>query len=458
MNRRTAFLFALVFTFSGAMNSYSQNRTMGAQRFVLDDGSGHTYTIQVNGTLTGNYIYNLPTPPAGNPPAGFVNVGTTAGQTLFWNGTNLDWEASSVITNNTNGNGTNVTITAPLIVSNTMSSTGATTLGTTAGTVNTFGNGGGATHNQIGNTTIAGSTENDIGDIVSGTGTMFNFIGGNQGSNALTNQIGVGFSTGTIDNQIGSNQGAGTVTNFIGTSLAGPVLNSFGSTTAGSTNTYYGTSSFANALTANNFASSGAAITGGSLNSTPVGATTPSTGAFTSLTATTSIAIGSNFTVASTGDVTKLKGVAYSWPAAQASAVGQVLTNDAAGNLTWNTAGSNSAQVVSTNSTYTGGGSLGTNQNDLAINASSAYFKINTTANVNVTGVNATGSADGRVVYFSNVGAGAFTVTFNNQNAGSAAADRFILPGGFDVTIAPGSSAIFIYDATAQRWRLLGNN
>ena len=45
----------------------------------------------------------------------------------------------------------------------------------------------------------------------------------------------------------------------------------------------------------------------------------------------------SHFTVNSSGDITTIRDVAYSWPSAQASQVGQVLSNDGSGNLSWGT-------------------------------------------------------------------------------------------------------------------------
>jgi hypothetical protein len=92
----------------------AQNRTFGAQSFIMDDGMSHFFTMSAPAGMTGPVTFQFPLPPAGATP-GFVRVGTSAGQTLYWNGINLDWEPSSIITNNTNGNGTNVTITAPLI-------------------------------------------------------------------------------------------------------------------------------------------------------------------------------------------------------------------------------------------------------------------------------------------------------------------------------------------------------
>ncbi len=117
MNRILSAVFVAAFFFAALGTSQAQNRTLGARSIVLDDGAGHTFTIQTPTPMLGNVIYKLAIPPAGNPPAGFVNLGTLGGQTLYWNSTNGDWEASNVITNNTNGNGTNVSITAPLMIS-----------------------------------------------------------------------------------------------------------------------------------------------------------------------------------------------------------------------------------------------------------------------------------------------------------------------------------------------------
>jgi hypothetical protein len=127
MKSSITFLLALCLTVAVAVNTYGQNRVVGARSIILDDGSGHTITLQISGVLGANSVYNIPVPPAGNPPAGFVNTGSAPGQTLYWNSTNSDWEASSVITNNTNGNGTNVTVTAPVVLNNSLSITGDVT-------------------------------------------------------------------------------------------------------------------------------------------------------------------------------------------------------------------------------------------------------------------------------------------------------------------------------------------
>jgi hypothetical protein len=80
----------------------AQNRTLGANKLILDDGLGRTMTIQtpspLPGPVGGNFIFSLPIPPAGNPPAGFVGIGTNP-QTLYWNTGNAAWQATSVLSN-----------------------------------------------------------------------------------------------------------------------------------------------------------------------------------------------------------------------------------------------------------------------------------------------------------------------------------------------------------------------
>jgi hypothetical protein len=173
---------------------------------------------------------------------------------------------------------------------------------------------------------------------------------------------------------------------------------------------------------------------------------------------------GSQLTVSANGNITKVNNVTTSFPSSQGSA-GSVLTNDGTGVLTWAIAGSNSADVASSNNQYAPGGSSGPisgNQANLPISSTATFFKVDVTpagSSYDVDGIDATGTNDGRVVYFANVSTNAASqINFRNQNAGATAANRFLLPGGFDVTIGAGSIATFIYDGTAQRWRLVSSN
>ena len=64
------------------------------------------------------------------------------------------------------------------------------------------------------------------------------------------------------------------------------------------------------------------------------------------------------------------------------------------------------------------------------------------------------GGVDGRVALLMNTGTAPAVLT--NNNTGSAAANRFLLPGA-TYTIAPASGVFAQYDGTAQRWRILAS-
>lgn len=64
--------------------------------------------------------------------------------------------------------------------------------------------------------------------------------------------------------------------------------------------------------------------------------------------------------------------------------------------------------------------------------------------------------ATGRTVTIFNVATALDRVlTLNHENAGSTAANRFVLPNGQDWLIPPGGCATVWYDVTSSRWRLL---
>ena len=97
--------------------------------------------------------------------------------------------------------------------------------------------------------------------------------------------------------------------------------------------------------------------------------------------------------------------------------------------------------------------SLSTNQNDYSPTnlATAGIVRQDCSANVNITGL-ATGAAK-RIVIWENISA-ANTQALQNQNASSAAANRFITSGGTDVTLSAGGMAILVYDITSSRWRV----
>jgi hypothetical protein len=78
---------------------------------------------------------------------------------------------------------------------------------------------------------------------------------------------------------------------------------------------------------------------------------------------TFSVGSSSQFQINSSGDIVKIKNVAYSFPSNQASA-NQVLTNDGAGNLSWATAsGANGWSLSGNSGTTAGTNFIGTNDN-----------------------------------------------------------------------------------------------
>jgi hypothetical protein len=63
--------------------------------------------------------------------------------------------------------------------------------------------------------------------------------------------------------------------------------------------------------------------------------------------------------------------------------------------------------------------------------------------------------ANGRVIVIENIDT-ALALTLNNEDTGSAAANRFTLPGGTALIINPGGCVVLIYDGTSSRWRTIG--
>jgi hypothetical protein len=88
------------------------------------------------------------------------------------------------------------------------------------------------------------------------------------------------------------------------------------------------------------------------------------------------------------------------------------------------------------------------NQNDYAI-GDGAVFLMSSDASRNVTGI--AGGAEGRVIIIFNQGAQ--NIVFQNQNAGSSAANRIITGTGADITVAADGQIMLVYESTNSRWR-----
>jgi len=140
--------------------------------------------------------------------------------------------------------------------------------------------------------------------------------------------------------------------------------------------------------------------------------------------------------------------ISYTLPTAQ-GVYKSYMENDGSGALRW--VGEHHYNV-STPTTITG------NTNNWNLSADGAFFRVASTAAVNVTGIQ--NGTDGRVILLVNIGTN--TITLQNLNAGSAAANRIIVrPGAFGggAIAANGGYAFVIYDAAANSgngaWRLL---
>ena len=99
----------------------------------------------------------------------------------------------------------------------------------------------------------------------------------------------------------------------------------------------------------------------------------------------------------------------------------------------------------------TGNASTGT-INDVSLGGNRRVRFTNAAGPV-ITGLDATGIADGDIVYLT---AFATSITVNHEDAGSLAANRFSLRGGAARTLPAPISWGFIYDGTSSRWLEMG--
>lgn len=80
-------------------------------------------------------------------------------------------------------------------------------------------------------------------------------------------------------------------------------------------------------------------------------------------------------------------------------------------------------------------------------------LRLSTDASRNITGL--AGGYDGRRLDLVNVGAQ--NIVLQNQNAGSAAANRVITGSGADITVGADDYVQLFYDGTTARWRVKGH-
>lgn len=75
-----------------------------------------------------------------------------------------------------------------------------------------------------------------------------------------------------------------------------------------------------------------------------------------------------------------------------------------------------------------------------------------TGGNWSMTGAAAATGTDAFVKTIVNISS--FALTLMHEDAGSAEANRFLLPGNLDFSLGPNEAGTIFYDATSSRWRL----
>lgn len=93
---------------------------------------------------------------------------------------------------------------------------------------------------------------------------------------------------------------------------------------------------------------------------------------------------------------------------------------------------------------------LGASQNDWAgYSTGSIPTRVSASLAINITGLNA--GNDGSIISLQNIGT--FNITLTNEDAASAAANRFAL--GANLVLTPELAVLLRYDAVSSRWRRL---
>lgn len=101
--------------------------------------------------------------------------------------------------------------------------------------------------------------------------------------------------------------------------------------------------------------------------------------------------------------------------------------------------------------------SVGTTQNNYAIDISAYAVRFTPTANLSITGFAASAGnniAGRRFVFYNIDASNTFIVTFKHQDTNSTNVNRIITSNGADVTCRGGGSVVFWYDSTDSRWRV----
>lgn len=94
--------------------------------------------------------------------------------------------------------------------------------------------------------------------------------------------------------------------------------------------------------------------------------------------------------------------------------------------------------------------SLSASQNDYAP-VVARFYRLTASTPVNITGLSIS-QVDGQECHVWNVGSS--TITLKHQDAGSAAANRWLSTTGADVALAANQCAFAVYDSASSRWRV----
>ncbi|MEI7480016.1 MAG: hypothetical protein WCJ59_00095, partial [bacterium] len=146
------------------------------------------------------------------------------------------------------------------------------------------------------------------------------------------------------------------------------------------------------------------------------------------------------------------------------SATNTVIDMTGAGTLSLNT--TTNRPITTGNGLFTMNGGLSVSQNfstpkgiDYSTTGTQNDVDLGTGSLIRYTGngdaiiTGLTGGVDGRQIHLMN--SSAYSLTINNQDSGSVAANRFINPTGSSIIVKPNTTAMIQYDAGASRWRIL---
>ena len=79
-------------------------------------------------------------------------------------------------------------------------------------------------------------------------------------------------------------------------------------------------------------------------------------------------------------------------------------------------------------------------------------MRLSTIGNITLTGINATGMVDGKVLILENINSPSHSIRLSDNNPLSNPANRFYING--DKVLSRNESCILIYDAVSSRWRM----